>query len=169
MRSTDLTDLLLEDHRILGRLCTELDLGQGSPENRKDLADHLLATLARHTVAEQQHLPGAAGSRQLAEADDLMRGLEAAGPQEPRFERLVSALLRAVRRHIREDERGVVESLRAAHSADELRELGDQIAEARRAAPTAPHPATSDRPPGSQVLMSGPGFVDEIRSAVRPD
>ncbi|MDT8913803.1 hemerythrin domain-containing protein [Amycolatopsis sp. PS_44_ISF1] len=168
MSSTDLTDLLVEDHRILDRLCTELGLGQGSPEHRKDLADHLLATLTRHTVAEQRHLPGAAGSRQLAEAEDLMHRLEAAGPQEPQFESLLGALVRAIRRHTKEDERGVVDRLRADHSADELRELGEQVVRDRRDAPTSPHPATSDRPPGSQVLMSGPGFVDRVRSAVDP-
>ena len=39
--ATDLTTVLARDHRVLDRLCTELELGQGSPENRKDLSDRM--------------------------------------------------------------------------------------------------------------------------------
>src|SRR4051812_41461145 len=98
--ATDLTSVLAGDHRELDRLCTELELGQGSPENRKDLADHLIAELVRHAAAEESFLDGDGAP---AEADGLMRQLEGVGPQETRFERLLGRLIRAVRRHVHDE------------------------------------------------------------------
>jgi hypothetical protein len=163
--ATDLTTVLAGDHRELDRLCTELELGQGSPENRKDLSDHLTAELVRHAVAEEPYL---AGDGDLAEADSLMRQLEGVGPQEIRFERLLSALIRAVRRHVREEGPAAVRQARLGCSPERLAELGKQVLEIRDAAATLPHPDLADRVPQVDQLWPGPGFVDRARAALRP-
>jgi hypothetical protein len=162
--ATDLTTVLAGDHRELDRLCTELELGQGSPENRRDLADHLIAELVRHTVAEEPYLDG---EGDLTEADDLMRQLEGAGPQEPRFERLLGGLIRAVRRHVREEGPAAVRQVRLSCSPDRRAELGQEILEIRHAAPTLPHPDLADRVPQADQLWPGPGFVDRARAALK--
>ena len=163
--ATDLTTVLAADHRELDRLCTELELGQGSPENRKDLSDHLTAELVRHAVAEEPYL---AGDGDLAEADSLMRQLEGVGPQEIRFERLLSALIRAVRRHVREEGPAAMRQARLGCSPERLAELGKQVLEIRDAAATLPHPDLADRVPQVDQLWPGPGFVDRARAALRP-
>jgi len=162
--ATDLTTVLAGDHRELDRLCTELELGQGSPENRKDLSDHLTAELVRHAVAEEPYL---AGDGDLAEADSLMRQLEGVGPQEIRFERLLGALIRAVRRHVREEGPAAVRQARLGCSPERLAELGKQVLEVRDAAATLPHPDLADRVPQVNQLWPGPGFVDRARAALR--
>lgn len=162
--ATDLTTVLDGDHRELDRLCTELELGQGSPENRKDLADHLIASLVRHAVAEEPYLDG---DGDLAEADRLMRGLEGAGPQEPRFERLLGGLIRAVRRHVREEGAAAVREIRRTCSPDRQAELGRQVLAVRESAATLPHPDLADRVPQADQLWPGPGFVDRARAALR--
>jgi hypothetical protein len=162
--ATDLTTVLAGDHRELDRLCTELELGQGSPENRKDLSDHLTAELVRHAVAEEPYL---AGDGDLAEADSLMRQLEGVGPQEIRFERLLSALIRAVRRHVREEGPAAMRQARLSCSPERLAELGKQVLEIRDAAATLPHPDLADRVPQVDQLWPGPGFVDRARAALR--
>ncbi|MFB9684402.1 hemerythrin domain-containing protein [Amycolatopsis plumensis] len=161
--ATDLTTVLTGDHRELDRLCTELELGQGSPENRKDLADHLIAELVRHSVAEEPYLDG---DGDLAEADRLMRQLEGAGPQETRFERLLGGLIRAVRRHVREEGPAAVREIRRTRSAEEQAELGREVLEVREAAATLPHPDLADRVPQADQLWPGPGFVDRARAAL---
>ncbi|GHG30461.1 MULTISPECIES: hemerythrin domain-containing protein [Amycolatopsis] len=161
--ATDLTTVLTGDHRELDRLCTELELGQGSPENRKDLADHLIAALVRHSVAEEPYLDG---DGDLAEADGLMRQLEGAGPQETRFERLLGGLIRAVRRHVREEGPAALREIRRSRSAEEQAELGREVLEAREAAATLPHPDLADRVPQADQLWPGPGFVDRARAAL---
>ncbi|MEV6447908.1 hemerythrin domain-containing protein [Amycolatopsis sp. NPDC051716] len=162
--ATDLTTVLAGDHRELDRLCTELELGQGSPENRKDLADHLIAELVRHAVAEEPYLDG---DGDLAEADRLMRELEGAGPQETRFERLLGGLIRAVRRHVREEGPAAVREIRRTCSADRQAELGREVLETREAAPRLPHPDLADRMPQADQLWPGLGFVDRARAALR--
>jgi hypothetical protein len=160
---TDLATVLDGDHRELDRLCTELELGQGSPENRKDLADHLTAALVRHAVAEEPYLD-AGGD--LAEADGLMRQLEGIGPQEIRFERLLGGLIRAVRRHVHEEGPAAAERVRHGCSPDRRRQLGKDVLETRHAAATLPHPDLSDRMPQEDQLWPGPGFVDRARAAL---
>ncbi|MGV9367419.1 hemerythrin domain-containing protein [Amycolatopsis sp. NPDC003731] len=162
--ATDLTTVLAGDHRELDRLCTELELGQGSPENRKDLADHLIAELVRHSVAEEPYLDG---DGDLAEADGLMRQLEGTGPQETRFERLLGGLIRAVRRHVREEGPAAVREIRRTCSPERQTELGRQVLETREAAATLPHPGLADRVPQADQLWPGPGFVDRARAALR--
>lgn len=169
--ATDLTTVLAADHRALDRLCTELELGQGSPENRKDLADHLIAELVRHTVAEESFLDGDGGSggeSDLAEAERLMRQLEGAGPQEPRFERLLGGLIGAVRRHVRVEGPAAVRQVRLTCSPERRAELGKEVLATRDAAPTLPHPSLADRMPQADQLWPGPGFVDRARAALRP-
>jgi hypothetical protein len=162
--ATDLTTVLAGDHRGLDRLCTELELGQGSPENRKDLADHLIAELVRHAVAEEPYLEG---EGDLAEAESLMRQLEGLGPQETRFERLLGGLIRAVRRHVQDEGPAAVRQVRLSCSQDRRRELGKEVLDARDAAPSLPHPGLADRMPQADQLWPGPGFVDRARAALR--
>ena len=162
--ATDLTAVLAHDHRELDRLCTELELGQGSPENRKELANHLIAELVRHAVAEEPYLDG---DGDLAEADRLMRQLEGAGPQETRFERLLSGLIRAVRRHVRDEGPTAVDEVRRSCSPQRQAELGKEVLEIRDAAATVPHPDLADRVPQADQLWPGPGFVDRARAALR--
>ncbi|WP_328454450.1 MULTISPECIES: hemerythrin domain-containing protein [unclassified Amycolatopsis] len=163
--ATDLTTVLAGDHRELERLCTELELGQGSPENRKDLADHLIGALVRHAVAEEPYLdPG----EDLSEADGLMRQLEGAGPQETRFERLLGGLIRVVRRHVRDEGPAAIARIRRDWSPERRGELGQDVVGAREAAATLPHPGLSDRMPQADQLRPGPGFVDRVRSALDP-
>lgn len=161
--ATDLTTVLAGDHRELDRLCTELELGQGSPENRKDLADHLIAELVRHTVAEESFLDG---TGDLTEANDLMRQLEGAGPQEPRFERLLGGLIRTIRQHVREEGPEAVRQVRLKCSPEQRTKLGREVLETREAAPTVPHPDLSDRVPQADQLWPGPGFVDRARAVL---
>lgn len=162
--ATDLTTVLAGDHRELDRLCTELELGQGSPENRKDLADHLIAELVRHAVAEESFLDGDGA---LAEADGLMRQLEGAGPQETRFERLLGGLIRAVRKHVHDEGPAAVRQVRLTCSPERRAELGKEALAVRDAAATVPHPDLSDRVPQVDQLWPGPGFVDRARDALR--
>lgn len=163
--ATDLTTVLAADHRRLDRLCTELELGQGSPENRKDLADHLVAELVRHAVAEESFLDGEGA---LSEADHLMRQLEGAGPQEPRFERLLGGLIRAVRHHVRDEGPEAIRQVRLTCSPERRSALGEEVTATRDSAASLPHPDLADRMPQADQLWPGPGFVDRARDALRP-
>jgi hypothetical protein len=162
MTTKDLATVLTKDHQTLDRVCTELELSQGSPENRKELADHLIVEFVQHLVAEKPFL----SDDDPHEVDHVMRRLAAAGPQEPQFERMLSALIRIVREHVHQIGPAVVRQVRSAHSADQLREFGEAVTVSRSHARSVPHPAMSDRVPASAVLQRGPDFIDRARSSV---
>lgn len=51
----DLVTVITNDHRAVERIFTELESGRGSPRQRRDLADHMITELVRHSVADIRH------------------------------------------------------------------------------------------------------------------
>lgn len=176
---TDLISVITEDHRAVERVFGELERGTTSPEHRKELADHVIAELVRHSVAEEQYMYPAARKHlkdgddladheidEHAEAERVMKRLEGLGPQDKDFEPLVKQLIDGVRHHIKDEEEDLLPRLRSACSPEELDELGEKVLRAKKIAPTRPHPAAPDRPPANLVLAPGTAFVDKIRDAL---
>ncbi|ALG10550.1 hypothetical protein [Kibdelosporangium phytohabitans] len=157
----DLTAILADDHRDLARFCTELELDQGSPENRKELADHLIAQFVQHLVAEDLPRPG----DDHDEVDDVMRRLADTGPQQPQFETLLGAFIQTVRSHVDESGPAALQQIQSSCSPDRLRHLGKAVRQSRDRARSVPHPAVSDRVAPKSVLRRGSGIVDRARSA----
>ncbi|MFD9893482.1 hemerythrin domain-containing protein [Amycolatopsis sp. NPDC059027] len=176
---TDLVSVITEDHRAVERVFTELETGTSSPEQRKDLTDHVIAELVRHSVAEEQfmypaarkHLPDGdeLADHELAEhaeAESVMKELESKKPDDPRFEELLGKLIADIRHHVDEEESDLLPKLQAACSPEELADLGQKVLRAKKIAPTRPHPAAPDRPPANLILAPGTAFVDKIRDAL---
>lgn len=172
----DLVDIIVEDHRAVQRAFAELEGGAGTPEHRRELADHVIAELVRHSVAEEQYMYPAARRAlpdgdeiaeheiaEHAEAERVMKDLEGVEPTDARFEELLRTLIKDIRHHIEEEETKLLPRLRSACSADELRELGQKVLRAKEIAPTRPHPSAPDRPPANRILAPGMGLIDRIR------
>ncbi|MFC7818964.1 hemerythrin domain-containing protein, partial [Streptomyces sp. NPDC057367] len=49
---------------------------------------------------------------------------------------------------------------------DELMKLGDKVRQAKKTAPTRPHPSAPDTPPANKLLAPGAGMVDRVRDAL---
>ncbi len=175
----DLVSVITEDHRAFERIFKELETGKGSDEHRKDLADHVIAELVRHSVAEEQFMYPAARKHlsdgdkvanheieEHAEAERVMKDLEGLEPKDKRFDELVGKLIEDVRHHIEEEEGDLLPKLQKACSSEELRDLGEKVLRAKKIAPTRPHPAAPDRPPANLLLAPGTAFIDKIRDAL---
>lgn len=182
MTTTDQTDLItviVSDHRIVEAIFRELETGQGSAEHRRQLADHAITELVRHTVVEEQFLYPAArehldngdevANREIeehAEAERLMKDLEYVEVTDGRFDDLVGKLIEDVRHHIKDEEEDLLPRLRQACSDKQLRELGEWVLQAKTLAPTRPHPSAPDTPPANLIVGPGAGLVDRIRDAL---
>lgn len=179
MRQKDLIAIIIDDHRAFEAAFRELESGAGTPEHRKDLADHVVAELVRHSVAEEQFMYPAARKHlshgdeladheieEHAKAEEIMKDLEGCEATDPRFDQLVGQLVADVRHHIEEEEDDLLPKLNAACSAEELVSLGEKVEAAKKVAPTRPHPAAPDRPPANLVLAPGTAFIDKIRDAL---
>jgi len=177
--SQDLVSVLVEDHREVEAAFARFDaLPPGDPR-RRQVADEAIAELVRHSVAEEMYLYPTT-RRALPDGDDLadheidehataertMKQVEGVDVTDPRFDQLMAALMQEVRGHIEEEERDLFPRLQAALGAGELVELGGKVQQAKRLAPTRPHPSAPDRPPLNKVLAPGTGLVDRLRDAL---
>ena len=175
----DVVTVLTDDHRAVERVFGELESRQGDPQHRRDLADHVIAELVRHSVAEEQYLYPAARKAlpdgdqladhevtEHAEAERTMKDLDGLDPADPRFDELLGKLMHEIRHHVQDEENDLFPRLRQACSEEELADLGEKIVRAKETAPTRPHPAAPDTPPMNKMLDRGAGLVDRMRDAL---
>jgi hemerythrin superfamily protein len=173
----DLVDDIMTDHREIEAVFSQIE--GGSDDGKRDLVEHVIAELVRHSVAEEQYLYPTARRvlpdgdeladhelEEHAEAEEIMKAIEKADAQDAEFDELVGKLIDEVRHHIQEEEGKLLPKLRAACDAAELDELGEKFEKSKKMAPTRPHPSAPDRPPANKILGPGVGLIDRMRDAI---
>lgn len=84
----------------------------------------------------------------------LLVELEKIGPEAERFDAKMTVLIENIRHHVEEEEENLFPRLQKVMAKNEGEALAAQLEMARKAAPTRPHPAAPDSPPGN--LVAGP-------------
>jgi hemerythrin-like domain-containing protein len=179
-------EVLANDHEQVKRMLTEFEAGPTAATGantsefalRKKMAEQLIIEESKHEAVEEMYfwpavrerIPGgdqfadtAIGQEQ--EAKEVLTKLDKLDADHPDFERLVREFIEAGREHIAFEETQVWPALRSALTEQEAVELGDKLTEAKKTAPTRPHPHT---PPMPGVLKAaGPAVsaVDRARDA----
>lgn len=172
----NLIDVIMADHREVEAVFAELESGQGSPQHRRDLADHVIAELVRHSVAEEQHMYPAARDalsdgdeiadhelEEHAEAERVMKSLDGLDPEDSKFDELIGKLIADIRHHVEDEETDLLPRLRENCTEEQLQDLGEKVLQAKKLAPTHPHPSAPDTPPANKILGPGVGLVDRMR------
>jgi hypothetical protein len=168
-------DMLAIEHRRLDALCTWLATAT-TAERRRQVADVVTATVARHLSAEEQYLYPSVravlpdgdqlAETEIAEDRELLRTLReltATAADGPRFDELVGQITAAIRRHARVSGEVLLPPLRAGVSDTDLVRLGNRLQVAQEAAPTRPHPDAPAAPPWNKVVDPALGLVDKAR------
>jgi hemerythrin superfamily protein len=150
--SLDVIELLIQDHRVMGKLLQQLDEAE-QPEELRLIYFRLVELLSGHEAAEQQvvfpalrsALPatGQETANRLAEheeVNELMAEMRGLTPQGPGFEKRASALMLELQNHFSNEEESVFPQLQAALSHDELVELAERVEAVKRRAPAFPEP-----------------------------
>lgn len=172
-------DELVTDHREVEELFGKIEELPPGHKDRKVYADQATIELVRHSVAEEaylypavrEHLPDgdALADQELedhATAERTMKDLEGHDAGDAEFDRLIGMLMSEIREHIADEEQNLFPRLRAACSPEQLDELGEKVRQAKKTAPTRPHPAAPDKPPANKLLAPGAGMVDRLRDAL---
>ncbi|MEW2403641.1 hemerythrin domain-containing protein [Streptomyces sp. NPDC046862] len=172
-------DELVTDHREIEEFFGRIEALPPGDKNRKVLADQATIELVRHSVAEEAYLYPAvrehlANGDALADkelddhskAEQIMKDLEGCDADDPEFDRLIGMLMIEIRSHLADEEENLFPRLRAACPADALDTLGDKVRQAKKTAPTRPHPSAPDKPPANKLLAPGVGMVDRLRDAM---
>jgi hemerythrin-like domain-containing protein len=173
----DVVDILTTDHQevleLVGRIPT------ANPQERRDMADTVIAELMRHSVAEEmfvypamrEHLPDGEQAvqhdtdehQQLVEVMKRLEGLDSA---EPEFLQALSELEAVLRDHVSDEETEQFPQLRSAIPHEQLVSIGKKVELAKKAAPTRPHPSAPHSALFHKTLGPGVGLVDRLRDAL---
>jgi hemerythrin superfamily protein len=176
----DAIQLILRDHRELERLFKEFHQADraGDPDRQAEAVRELVRQLSVHAVMEEQFVYPAlrdaeADTRVLDALEEhhavklTLAELETLPPTHERFGAKVRLLAENVQRHLEEEERELLPVLERTLDADRRRALGEALDRAKRAAPTRPHPAAPDTPPGNFVAGAFAAVYDRSRDALR--
>jgi hypothetical protein len=71
-------------------------------------------------------------------------------------------LIENVRHHVKEEENEFFPQVRAQLNRTSLADLGQALADAKKTAPTRPHPRMPDEPPANAVVGALAGVVDRV-------
>lgn len=179
-------DVLSKDHEEVKGMLSQLEQGptaaSGASEKelelRKRLAEQLVIEESKHEAVEEMYFWPAVrqklqdGDRLAAEAThqeqegkEILDELDKCEAGDARFEQLIGQFIKDGREHISFEENQVWPGLRTVLSEQEARELGEKLEQAKKTAPTRPHPHT---PPSPGVLKgAGPAAAaaDRMRDA----
>ncbi len=171
----DVVDVLTEDHleflTIIGQI-----LESAEPDQRRDLADIVIAEIMRHAVAEEmyvypaveKHVPD---GKAVVEHDKeeheqivrLMKDLEGVDAADGRFTALVQELRSTLEHHVTDEETEQFPQLRAHIPQDQLVDIAEKVEKAKKLAPTRPHPTAPHSEAFHKLVGPGVGFVDRLR------
>jgi len=174
----DLVDAIVADHREFEAVFDEIE-ASGDARMRRELVEHVIAELVRHSVAEEEYLYPTARKvlpdgdkiadhelEEHAEAEQVMKEIENTDATDPKFTERVDTLIADIRHHLKDEEEDLLPKLRKACSQQDLRDLGEKFERAKRMAPTRPHPSAPDKPPANKILGPGVGLIDKMRDAL---
>jgi hemerythrin-like domain-containing protein len=175
----DAIQLIQKDHREVEELFRRFERAERDDDREAQgaIAREFVRALSVHAALEEQYVYPVirrsedAGILDALEehhaAKVLLREIDALAPASERFASKVHVLAANVRQHVEEEERELLPILERTLDADRLRALGDTLERARASAPTRPHPAAPDTPPGVFVAGAAAAIYDRVRDALR--
>ena len=176
----DAITLLKDDHKTVEQLFRRYEkAGDRAHAEKRNLVDRFTEALSVHAAIEEQlfypvvraTVPGTeAMALESLEEHHIVKWvlseLEHMEPEDERFDAKVTVLIENVRHHVKEEEQDFFPKVRDELGRDALSHLGDAMVEAKKTAPTRPHPRSPDSPPGNVVVGAAVGVVDRIGDTV---
>ena len=149
--SHDAIVMLREDHKQVRARFREFGKSSTTDARKKKLVQEIIELLTVHTYIEnevmyprvRELLPDLEDDvlesyEEHHVADVLVMELDAMSPSDERFEAKTTVLIENVTHHIEEEEGDWFPKVRDGLSRTQLRELGEELAEARERAPRRP-------------------------------
>jgi hemerythrin superfamily protein len=172
----DAITLLRTDHKTVEQLFKRFEAaGDLAYVEKRQVVDRIIEELSVHASIEEQVFYPVARETVPNTEDIALESLEEhhivkwllselvdLDPQHERFDAKVTVLMENVRHHVKEEERDFFPKVRAKLSRTELAELGAVLAEAKKSAPTQPHPRLPDAGPSKAVVGAVAGVVDRV-------
>ena len=175
--SPDAIALLKQDHREVEQLFKRFEkAGENAHKTKGALVASMIEALSRHAAIEElvfypairREVPKQESAVLEALEEHhvvkwLLSELEGLDPAAERFDAKATVLIESVRHHVKEEEQELFPKVRARIERRRLVELGAALRDAKRRAPTHPHPRSPDEPPGNLLVGSAVAVMDKAR------
>lgn len=176
----DAIALLKKDHASVKKLFKRLlDDREVDHARGNDVFRRLREELAIHAEIEEQLFYPLLRRRVLDLEEDVLEALEEhhvakttlmelqkMSTEDERFEAKLTVLREYVMHHVKEEEENLFPALRKALDKNELEDLGKRLADAKKIAPTHPHPRAPDTPPANLITGLFTAGFDRTRDLV---
>ncbi|OBI30838.1 hemerythrin [Mycobacterium sp. E1386] len=177
----DAITFLRQDHKSVLGLFETLD---GAPSGSGAQASGLETVVNNLIIAESQHeaieeqffwpaVREAIGDgivdkaiEQEQAGKQLLQRLEDGKPGEPDYHEALQEFVKAGREHIAYEQDVVWPQVELAISRQELEKIGEKLEQAKKIAPTRPHPGTPPNPAVLKTVGMGAAVVDHVRDAL---
>ena len=177
----DAITLLKQDHKTVEGLFKKFEkTGEKAYAAQRELAEKIVKELSVHAAIEEQVFYPAIREAVPDTEDMVLESLEEhhivkwvaaeldnMEPDEERFRAKMTVLIENVRHHVEEEEGELFPEVREALGRKILGEIGEQMEEAKKSAPTRPHPKAPDTPPANTVAGAASAVFDQAREAGR--
>lgn len=178
----DAIQLLKRDHRAVEQLFKQFERAgkAGKTADMKRVVQKAVKELSIHAAIEEQIVYPALRHAEEALEDEVLEALEehhlvkltlleldGMSPEDERYRAKMTVLIESVRHHVEEEEEELLPRLRKAFAPRDLTELGSLLEQAKKAAPTRPHPGAPDTPPGNLLAGALSALLDRGRDAWR--
>ncbi len=173
-------DVLKQDHRAVEQLFGQYQEATASPERKREIVDQIIRELSVHAAIEEEILyptvrESIPGGDELAQeslqehhqAKQVLSDLDAMSPDDAEFDQRVGRLMEDFQHHVQEEEGEMFPKLQQALDEESLADVGRELEEAKKRAPTRPHPAAPDEPPGIKVAGPAAALLDRIRDKIQ--
>lgn len=175
----DAITLLKQDHKTVEQIFKQFEKAT-QPAQQRNLARRVVEELSVHAAIEEMVFYPAVRERVPTTDETVLESLEEhhivkwtlselddMKPDDERFKAKMAVLIENVRHHVKEEEQELFPEVRKAIGRKEMAELGDALEQAKKTAPTKPHPKAPDTPPGNLVAGPAAGLVDKAASKVK--
>ncbi|MGH9039474.1 MAG: hemerythrin domain-containing protein [Acidimicrobiia bacterium] len=179
----DAIALLKKDHRTVEGLFKRFEkLGPRAIKGKQDTVERIIKELSVHAAIEESvFYPAIRRAVDDQQIDSMvlealeehhvakwtLSELEGMTPAHERYNAKVTVLIESVRHHVDEEENDLFPKIAKTFDQEQLKELGEAMAEAKTVMPTRPHPRLPDEPPGNLVGTPGAALVDKALDAGR--
>ncbi|WP_063057616.1 hemerythrin domain-containing protein [Nocardia sienata] len=176
----DALTFLRADHESVLGMIESLERGRGTSEtelrNRGHLATSLVIAASQHEAVEEQFFWPAVrkilpegdeladhGLDQEESGKQLLQQIEDSEAGTPEFEQALTDFLVAMREHIEYEQNQVWPRFAEVEPPEEMADLGEKMAAAKKKAPTRPHPKTPSSPAAQKTAGLAAAATDKVR------
>lgn len=178
----DAIQLIKQDHRAVEQLFKQFERAEKAERTAemRRVVEKVVKELSVHAAIEEQVLYPALRRADASTQDEVLEALEEhhlvkltllelekMSPEDERYCAKMTVLMESVRHHVEEEESDLLPRLAKTFPPRDRKELGALLEQAKKAAPTRPHPGAPDSPPGNLLAGALSALLDKGRDALR--